>query len=234
MASVSAAAKRSAVRAGLALVAAFAATALFAPSALAQNGRVSAKGPFFLAGRALKGGTMLSYPLGEEVTCRSSRQRWAQVGSGGPLRSSSSVFTVVPTYSGCTAARGLFPATVAMYGCHYIFHIGETVNVKEYELTAGLSCPAGRRPVIHLFLSSEAGSFLICTVHLSSRPKITGAKLLDEKGNKALVEGTMTGLHDSMSGLCGFSSSPTVRYWIRVELKGVNVSGQPTEVAIND
>lgn len=222
-------------RLGFAVAGALVALALIASAAIAQdqNGRISAKGPFYLNGRALKGGTVLSFPLGEEVACSRSRERWEQLG-GGPIRSSASVFTVTPTYSGCSAGRGLYGATVAMNGCDYVFHVGETVNVQEYELNAGLSCPAGRRAVMRIFIDSEVGSFLACTVRLGARPKITGARLLDQKGNRALVEGTMTGLRDSKGGLCGFGTSPTVRYWISLELEGVSAAGRPTEAVIDD
>lgn len=225
-------------RAGLLsmLPAALLGVAIFAAAAaaLVQNGKISSKAPFYLSGTAVKGGTVLSYPIGEEISCPRSQQRWEQARGEGPVRSSSSVFAVTPTYQRCSAGRGLYRATVAMNGCSYIFHLGETVNIKEYELRASLSCPAGRRPVIQVFLPSEIGKFLACTVRLGSRPEITGAKFLDQPGNRSLVEGTMTGLRDSKGGLCGFGTSPTVRYWISIELKGVNASGEPTEVAVGD
>jgi len=76
------------------------------------------------------------------------------------------------TYSGCTGSLTGFIATIAMNGCDYLFHGGETdPNNSEHgiEGEVNLVCPEGQKPTIDVYqnASKHTEGVWICKLKIS-------------------------------------------------------------------
>jgi hypothetical protein len=192
---------------GLALVAAFALTALTASIASAQ-GKLTSDGLVTLTGsetgspNPTNPGTPeefyhngLTGPFGA-VTCNGSTYTGhavlthAETTAGKKhalIASGSTTATITPHYATKCFAHipvlGTRPATVTMNGCDYVFTIGQTTGgTNTYGLSADVKCPAGKVIEVHIYKKDSINHLdndVICTIKVGevNNSDITGAHL---------------------------------------------------------
>jgi hypothetical protein len=196
---------------GLALIAAFAMTAVLAASAQAQIKVTTGKSPAWVTG---------SPPVGELHTFT--------VENGGPeldceeadftatVTGGATTVTVFPTYHVCHAIIGTetFKATVTMNGCDYFFHGGVEVSSTTFkEGEVDLKCPVGKAMEIHLY-KNEAETEELCTLTMTEQLNKRSNEVHNEGSgstNDVTITTNVTGnITRDGSLLCGKASNTAV------------------------
>lgn len=238
---------------GCALVATFALVVVLAPTALAQQGKLTADGPVTLVGGEVPGaGILLNSQTGAfaVITCPGS------TGTGHKYNATphelvpngSTTFTMTPHLSiNCKAhipILGTRPVTVTLNGCDFVGHIGETTGQQPKEggtfaVSASLVCPAGKVMETHIYKSgmSHADADSICTTKVPPQgPFSSGAHLTSTSALGILdIKGTFTGIHTENSGtLCGTGTVSNSQLHFETTIEGRSLDGLPTPIMVTD
>jgi hypothetical protein len=231
---------------GLALMAAFAMSAVVASAASAQTiGKFTSDGThFFLTGTELAGGNKLEYPGLPPIACPESHFHGGKLDTTvtptkhSPLTSGDSSVTIKPTYTNCKV--GIFPATVKMTGCDFDFKLGETTpsgTAHTYGLHVQVTCENPATEQIHLEVYSDAGhTKLICSTTFGAQTPHSQLHATDTTNGRVLVKGIITGIHATRTNSGGCPPSNTtnaVVYEVNVELTGENEGGGTTALSIS-
>ena len=154
---------------GLALVAAFAMSAVVASAASAAEFRAEST-PVTLTG-AQEGQDVFETDAGE-VECTEATYHGTQ--SVSPAAS----VEVAPTYSGCSALFGT-PAEVIPNGCKYRFKITSETSATTSHGTVDIVCPVGKEITVTV-KGTFGSSTHKCTVHIPSQNGIAGITYTSE------------------------------------------------------
>ncbi len=225
---------------GLALVAAFAMSAMAAASAQAV-GHFTSDGPVILKGTDEPGSeNYFEYPGLGKVECPDSSYVGERNG-GGFIENSPIVSTIIPGYHNetCVGPNGTQKATITMNGCDYLVQLGETTEgVKdEFGATVEIVCPANKVIEIHVYLGSTEASQL-CLVKVGAQGGITGLDVANElEGEETAGTLTITGktenIKGSKSGLCG-ATAKNLTYKATITVEGLNKGEEKTKIEATD
>jgi len=241
---------------GLAMMAAFAFSAIAAGSASAETtvGQLTSDGPVTLTGTETgpTGANALTYPKAgggyEKVECAGSTYTGHKVLTHAEttegkkhqlLPSGSTTATITPHYNQANChsfpnPEETFDSTVTMNGCDYVVHTGHKVDEHTYEATFDVVCPPEKDIEVHTYLGASHG-FQVCKTTVQPQTGLEGAHLTHTtEGDDIDIEGTITGIHASKSGLCGANTTNNATFDIDVTVKGHNAAGEPTEVTVTD
>jgi hypothetical protein len=226
---------------GLALMAVCAMGALMASAASAQTqGKLTSDGPVFLLGTDTVGGVNeLVYPGLPATKCPGSHYKASAVGNQAVgIANGATQFTVVPNYTACKV--GIFPATVVMTSCDYVFSLGLTTGgvAHTYGLGASVVCGVAG-DTIHLEVySDEAHTKKICSVTFGAQtPTSELHATYNTATKKTRVHGVAKNIHANRTNLGGCPPSATTNaaeYKVDVEVSGFNEGGEATDASISE
>lgn len=232
---------------GLALVAAFALSAVVASAASAQ-GKITSDGPVTLKGEdeGGAGANFFKFPgLPGQVECPGSTYTGHRfnITPHEVIPVNSTTATITPKYNNATCTANGLKATVTMEGCDFVFHLGATTAsppADEYGVTADLVCPVGKNVIVHLYASATSEAVTLCTLTIKAQNGITGLDIINEvdgtgKTNDTItITGTSKNIKASRAGACGASETAVAEYKATVTIKGFNAAGGETGVTITD
>ncbi len=234
---------------GLALMAAFAMSAVAASAASAQtNGKLTADGPVTLTG--VQTGEELANSLtafGDILVCKGSTYTGHRVISQETtekdpgkehelIEPGESTATITPHYKDCTQPGTTRHVVVDMNGCDYVFHVGETTGGEHtYGVTADVVCPPNQK--IKVTVWNQATSILLCEITVGAQNGLKGAHLkhTTSPADDIDLEGKFEGVHAQKHGLCLFgatSTTTTAQLHVDVTITGHDIFGDPTPVTI--
>ena len=208
---------------GLALVAAFALSAVVASAASAEFTSSSDSTTLFAS--ALSTQTFTAGGAGEEasVNCTGISVDGASLGT------SSSEITAEPTYSGCSVSQGgsTFEGKVDPNGCHYVFTTSETNNVH-------IVCPEGQ--VIKV-TAKILGAFRECLDIHAQTPTNAVVDYSNNAGSPMDVKitSTVTGITYEKTGLCkgSVNEANNASYTGEVTVTGKDAEGNTVDVTVS-
>jgi len=162
---------------GPALVAAFAMTAVMASGAQAQSHVTVGASPAWLTGEQHSGNHRFSVENNGPVFECSIAKFDATVFNG------DTEVTVVPTYSGCSAAIGaeVLPVTVTINDCEYIFNDGVKVTSSTFTSNLDLECPDGGVIEVHIY-KNAAHTEQLCTLTFAPQTNKQGIEFHNVAG----------------------------------------------------
>jgi hypothetical protein len=226
---------------GLALVAAFALSAMIASAAQAQALKVTAASyPAVLTGTVIKHKETETEPFvhtfttsgGAVLSCK-------KITFTSTITAATERLTVIPKYEECSAKIGAsaLPATVTMEDCDYEFHGGvtETDTDKFEKGEVDLVCPKGvAGPVIHIFetAAKHEKNESLCTLTVApftNKSGVTYTNTTTPTPDDVDVSATTEGIALTRTGslLCG-SANQTATYTGSVTLKAFEDKGKAT------
>ena len=235
---------------GLALVAAFALSAVVASAAMAQQGLLTSDGPVTLTGSetgAANANALVAFGL--EIQCPGSSYVGHKAGSTTELiPNGATEATLSPTYKACVVAGLNWPATVTLNGCNFLAKTGETTGVGDtYGVSASLKCPAGKDVTLDIWTPGKdvAPNPPMCVIHFgeTGNQNRTGAHLTDTTqggtANDIDLTGTFTGIHALKTKssedpiLCPEATTEKGELKVDVTVKGDNNLGEPTGIGLS-
>ncbi|HET8862647.1 MAG TPA: hypothetical protein VFM94_05295 [Solirubrobacterales bacterium] len=222
---------------GLALMVVFAIGSAAAPTAPAQQGKLTADGPVTLD--MTEAGAWNAFTvLFESVECPFSSYTGHAVGGSQPLSNGSTTVTVTPNYKNCRTwigGSGFYSTTIDMNGCDYVMHFSFTFGIESYSVTTDIVCPEGKDIQVTVF-SSSSHALKLCTLTLKSQSGLTGANTTNTSGftNDVDVAGTFRFVKAEKSGLCGAGSSEMGEIDVNLTLQGTGSEGGATNISITD
>lgn len=141
---------------GLAILAAFAMSAVVASSAHATQASFTAESyPVTITGTQEGATNYFEATPGRKVECKIATYE-------GTLKEASTELTVTPTYDECTETSTGFGATVDLNGCHYIFTVGTKTSSTDAHGEVHVKCPVGNKISI---------TVATCTVHVTPQTR---------------------------------------------------------------
>jgi hypothetical protein len=229
---------------GLALVAAFAMSAVAASAASAQNGVLTSDGPVTLRATQTGEASANSYTaFGLQSYCPEATGVGHEYNTTPHefIESGSSTATMSPSNVGRCLGGGVFPATVDMNGCDGVYHIEETVGEDEYATREQLICPEGNHINLTLFSSEskhlESNPFCITTV-TENEEGYSGLVAQDTTNGYIDVTGTIEGIlihRESPTGsiLCTTGTTESGVIHVDGTGEGLNEKGRSTAVSLS-
>jgi len=162
---------------GLALAAVFAMTAVLAAGAQAQSHVTVGASPAWLTGEQHSGNHRFSVENNGPVLECSTAKFDATVFNG------DTEVTVVPTYTGCSAAIGaeVFPVTVTINDCEYIFNDGAKVTSSTFTSNVDVECPDGGVIEVHIY-KNVAHTDELCTLTVAPQTNKAGSEFHNVAG----------------------------------------------------
>lgn len=221
---------------GIVLATAFAVAAIFASSAVASSpGELAPAGEgalleeefvFLLDGTEIEAGPVFT-GFGEAVECPGSTY------SGGELVAPARTIPLTPEFNSTKCHDGSFKATILTNGCHYLFHIGETIGTDQYGGSTDLVCPEGKDVELLIFLSATNENIKACSVTVKPQEGLQGISFTNNTAAEDVVlGGPVTGLVASKSGACGAGETNEARLDFNVTLKGTTTKGEPVGIGV--
>jgi len=197
---------------GLALVAAFAMTAVMASGAQAQIKLTTGASPAWLTGEQIGSATFTVENGGPVVSCQS-------VKGAATVKNGDTAITVVPTaYSGCFANIGTekFKATVTPNDCDGLVYGGTQVSSTTFSGGGGdLTCPAGKLVEVHIY-KNEAETEELCTLTIAEQLNKKGGEVHNVAGSEGapdhvmITGGVTVNTNRDGSLLCGKASNTAI------------------------
>lgn len=212
----------------------FLAVAGSAAPAVSAQGKITSDGPVTLDGtQPLVGESWLNSftAFGSSIICPGSTYRGHKAGTGEPIASGATTFTVSPSYVNCTA--GGLPATVQLNGCDYLFHLGGTTFTNQYSVTADIVCPKEAKIHISAY-SSSSHAVRVCTTTIPPQTGVSGAIARSNGIGEFEITERLRFLTAERSGLCGSASTTSAEWHIDVTFSGTSALGSLTSVSISD
>ncbi len=182
---------------GLALVAAFAMSAMVASAASAQVGVVTSDGPFTLKGVPRAGSEASANSLtmfGQTFTCPNATYTAHKVAvtPHEKIPNNSSSGTITPTFGICNLGPTI-KATIDLNGCDMVADLGKTTGIADqYAVTSTIVCPTGKHGVITMFTNekfhiTEKKSF--CHITITEAASYDGVVETDNTNNTFSLTG---------------------------------------------
>lgn len=137
--------------------------------------------------------------------------------------------TITPSYAPECKAHipilGTRSVTVAMNGCDYVGHIGETTGGEgTYAATFDIVCPEGKAIDVEIYKleSTHEPANVICTVTIKAQTGLKGAHVkTTAEGADLDVSGPVEGIHEEHSGsVCGTGTSSTAKLDVDITVVG--------------
>ncbi|HET9710848.1 MAG TPA: hypothetical protein VFP64_03170 [Pyrinomonadaceae bacterium] len=95
-------------------------------------------------------------------------------------------------------------ATIDVNGCDYVLHLGKTTGVADqYAVTFDIVCSIGQEITITLWTNGAAHTAenRFCVLHVPPQVGLTGAKAKDTTNGHIDLEGTITGIKATKTGI---------------------------------
>lgn len=247
---------------GLALVAAFALSAITASMASAQQGTLTADGPVTpktdqtgLAGTnaftAFAGPNVIECSATVYTGHKVLTQAETAAGKKHELIPvPATTITLTPHYGGtCTAKIGAtaFPATFDLEGCDFVAHIGQTTGGVNgtYGVTLDVVCPTAHQ--IELIIWTNAASHAsfttpMCVIDVKEQTGLAGAHITDNSpaaDDDLSILGTVTNIHAQKTKtthplLCPDVTTGTASLHIDATVTGFNAAGGKTDISLSE
>lgn len=226
---------------GLALVAAFAMSAVAASAASAENEEqayLTSDGPVTLTAEevgAASENRLTSF--GSFTSCAGSEYTGHKYDETPHvlMPKHTTTVTVTPHYVNCKSTALGLATTVIMNECDYVFHLGKTVNRIEntYDVTATVVCPRDN----HIEVTVNVfGSHCTTTIE-ENEEGYKGLHVTDNTDGTIQVNGTATGIRAHREGPgCpgGTETTEEGELHQRIEVTGDNNVGEHTEIGISE
>lgn len=202
-------------------------------ASVASGSPLTSDGPVLLDGTDFLNSSAFT-AFGERISCTDSSYQGAAVG-GGAISSGATTVTLTPTYNNaaCSTSGGL-KATVAMNGCDYVMHVGETESFGgPYRSTVDIVCSVLNFIDITIYASASNENVTVCTIKIYTQSGRAGANIrntltgLEMRGSAAKIAA-------AKSGLCGSAETTTGELDFNIEFKGTNGEGASTSVQVSD
>lgn len=231
----------------LALLAVLALGALVASGASAQQGTLTADGPWTgIADETGGVGANRWTMAGFFVECPGSTYTVHKynVTPHELAPSASTTFTLTPHYkqtnNNCISNFG-WKATKHMNGCDYVIHLGQTIGGVNgtYNVTFDIACPPGKEITTTLFTTAEqhAADTVACIHHTKSQTGLVGAHATNTGGDIG-IHGTVKGVHITQTStghtiLCPHQTTVNGEIDIDITVTGKNGAGGATALEIS-
>ncbi len=208
---------------GLALLAMFVMTAMFASGAQAEVKGTLGASSAWLTGEVIEHpgiGKTQTFTLagGQVFSCE-------QIGFVATVKNGDTTVTVVPSYSKCSARIGseTHLMTVTMNDCDYLFYGGKEVSSTTFNEGQGdLVCPTGKKVEVHVYKGSTNETEELCTLTIPPFVNNVGGESHNISGSPNTVTTTSTTKNIVVnrigSLLCG-AASTTATYTGSTTLK---------------
>jgi hypothetical protein len=248
---------------GLALMAAFALSAVVASAASAQNqGWLTTDGTdVTLTGTETGGaGANALTAFGGTVECPGSVYTGHKVltvketeegKKHERIPNKSTTATITPHYKqtndkgepNCVVAGTGLTVTVDMNGCDYVVHIGTKIVAGEYKVTYDIVCPTGKDITVTIFHSTNPKheGTPYCTMHIPPQNGLVGGRAKNTTSGHIGLLGTVEGIeiirtkHGAGTLLCPTDSTvKTGKFDIDATVSGDNSLGAATEISLSD
>jgi hypothetical protein len=232
---------------GLALVAAFALSAVLASAATAQVGTFTSTGPVTLIGTQTgEASANQISAFGGTVRCPNAKYTTHKynVTPHTFIPNDVSTTTVTPHFGVCSGQFGsTFPATVDMNGCDFVFHIeGTTPGVDTYTVKTTIECtPSTNHITITIFATAAKHTANEPFCHLTVTQNAAGylgTHVTDLTNGKVSNTGTINSItvdQKSPTGslLCPEQTTNTGSLSLDVVNEGKNEAGGTTSVSLS-
>lgn len=234
---------------GLALMAAFALSAVVASAASAQ-GKLTSDGPVKLTAAETGVGQNFLKAFSLSVQCPGSTYTGTKAGSTSELiTSGSTTATLTPVYKqgnhNCTVTPGNFIATIDMNGCDYVVHIGATTGgvAGTYGVTFDVVCSGSNEITVTVWTNSTDhtnSTTPMCIMHVKAQAGLAGAHATDTGGGVIDITGTVKNIHVQKTNpgthpvLCPTQTTATGEFSIDASVTGENAGGGATTVSLSD
>jgi hypothetical protein len=230
---------------GLALLTAFALSAVAAAAASAQQGLLTSDGPVTLRTEETGGaGSNVWTMFGQRTECPGSTPvgHKFNVTPHSFIPSGSTTITLTPNYKNCISPFG-FLVTMDMNGCDYVAHIGQTTaSVDTYGVVFDIVCAAGQEITKTIFTNAaaHAAGTPFCIIHIPPQIGLAGAHVTDTTNGHIDITGTVQGIKATRTAsathplLCPHSTTETASMDIDVTVRGLNEVGAPTSIGISE
>jgi hypothetical protein len=163
----------------------------------------------------------------------------------------STTFTTTPHYKqtndkgepNCVVAGTGLTVTIDMNGCDYVIHIGTKIMAGEYNFTLDIVCPTGKEIATTMFhsINPKHEGTPYCTMHIPPQNGLAGGKAKNTTSGHIGLIGTVEGIemirtkHGSGTLLCPTNSTFKSAKWdTDVTLSGDNAEGKATEISVSD
>ncbi|HEU5142423.1 MAG TPA: hypothetical protein VFU04_04615 [Solirubrobacterales bacterium] len=217
---------------GLAMVAAFAFSAISAAGASAQTaGHITSDGPVGLIGTEISeasgGGPNKFTAFGSNVECDSvyeghKENSTPSKGTKELISSGETSTTITPKWTNCNGGRHIDTRSCDME----ISDATTTGGVAgTYGVLGAIEC---NTPGDYIFVDATAG----CDVRVFEQTNLSGAHLTNQGGGHMRLHGTITGIHATTS--CFDLTTTSASLHLDVTIKGTNAEGGATAVSISD
>jgi hypothetical protein len=224
---------------GLALVAAFALSAVVASAASAQQGTLTVEkgvGGLAATGIATEKNPNKLKAFGAAVECPGSTLTVHKAGSTTELvPNGATEFTIRPHYShtSCKFTVTNWPATVDTNECEFRAKLGETTGgvAGTYGVTIDVECPVGKEITVTAFTTEAdrtAATTQACILHVKSQAGLLGAHATDEGDGHIRVHGTVKGIHVEKTStghsplLCASATTAAGEFDVDVTIQGTS------------
>lgn len=223
---------------GLALVAAFAFSAVAAAGASAkEEGHIVGENTAglhvttFVEGED-KAGARLKFTAGEQVVTCTENTFSGEI-SGGTTKELTLTADFGGTAESCLA--GGLPATVDENNCHLTFYTAQTgLGSHEWTVLSKVTCPAGVAGIQVTVFSSSSHAFRVCTLTVPPQSGLKGVTVHNNtEGAHDDLTATVgvTGITETQTGLCGHKAN-SASFEGQVTMTGEDVGGNPVHLRV--
>lgn len=153
-----------------------------------------------------------------------------------PVPNKAKEVTVTPTYKTCqaTVKKVVFPGTITMNGCDYVYHIGNTVAANTYATTADIVCPAGQVIQIEFFMDAKH-TIKLCETTINPGVGLAGPHLTSTPADDDVDVVGSEAAKGKESGVgCEETGEVTDKFDIDLTAKGTNSTGGATGITVTD
>jgi len=210
---------------GLAMMAAFAFSAVAAAGASAQQGVLTSDGPVTLLVKQNVQGNNAFTSFGSEWVCPGSEYTGHKVDVTDPkqpLQGGETEVTITPHYKNCGNGSGA-ARTVHMNSCDYEFYDFTTAGgvAGTYSLLSRVQCDEAGDAI-------EITGTAFCPVKVPAQEGLTGLHATNE-GNKIRISGE---IHNETTTHCVAGHSNSARQHLDVTVEGLDELGETTAISI--
>jgi hypothetical protein len=158
------------------------------------------------------------------------------------IPSGSTTFTATPHYQNCLwAGASVFPTTVSMNGCDYLFHLGNKFGGVSgtYAVTVDIVCPPGAEITMTTFLKAKhAENKPFCKFDIQPQNFLKGLHATYTGSGDFAITGSLRGIHVKMTSIeAGFCSNNTTtggEIDFDLTVKGFNSLLQETAISLSE
>lgn len=155
--------------------------------------------------------------------------------------------TLTPHYKqeNCTAAAGIFRATVQTNGCDYVLRLGKTEPVENdedtYAASTDIVCPPGKSIEVRVYTTEPKhdNDEPFCIAHVREQVGLEGAHFTDTGTGLIDIEGTFEGVHAERTTLadpvlCPTQTTSIAKFDIDLTIDARSAGGEPKALSISE